>query len=164
MLAGDESKVAMPLGPATMKLQAVFKERRGKAASGKPVWKYIIPPMWQGTGLVLQGALTLKGVTDMFRQTDRQTDREAEKCCIFYQNKLKLYPQVRDGFKTQPPVDQLVSIVLNNDNRTKSDGTCGWVLKSLLKQLYNNLHIHSVRELYILAQWPTITIYVEKEL
>ena len=38
--------------------------------------------------------------------------------------------QLRDAFKTQPPVDlqfQLVSIVLNNDNRSELDGTAGLV-------------------------------------
>ena len=37
MPVGDEPKTAMALGSATMKLQAVFKERRCKAASGKLV-------------------------------------------------------------------------------------------------------------------------------
>ena len=46
-------------------------------------------------GLVLQGALTLKGVTGMFRQTDRQTDRQTNLVFFFYQNNLKLYPQLK---------------------------------------------------------------------
>ena len=50
---------------------------------------------------------------------------------------------VRDGFKTQPPVDwrfRAVSIVLNNGNRSEPDknrwSTVGWVLKPLLMDFY----------------------------
>ena len=32
---------------------------------------------------------------------------------------------VRDGFKTQPPIDRRLGFVLNNDNRAEPDGTAG---------------------------------------